>query len=470
MKKLHELPNSIEAEMIIIGMMLSVAEDNDMACQKLLPEDFFEPKHVLIFDALQKMYEAQKSPEIQVLIQEIKDAGQLKQVGGIAYLTECKNCSLHSYSLDEYANIVLEKSMQRELINMHQRAAREVLEGKEEVINHIASIGSEMNKIGKKKSSGDFISSNDIMTGKASDVGDGFLEVLQKRQEIRESSDSTVCLGLPTGINSLDTTLNGLLKSNLIVLAARPGVGKTALAVNFIVEIGVKKKKPVGVFSLEMAPQQLMERMASNFGNIPSQCIAKGDVKDHWVKLTECTKHFMDAPIHFYTSYSMQITSIMIAARKMKELFDIELLVIDYLQLISGSAKFKNSDSRVNEVSEISRNLKLLAMELDIPILCLSQLNRSVESRAGNKPQLSDLRESGSIEQDCDSAIFIHRPSMDNPDDGPGRINLLILKNRHGPTGDVMLAVEPQTGRYSDFSTALEIDRKKQQEEDMYFG
>lgn len=448
MKKYHELPNSVESETILIGMMLSSAGDNDLACQRLRPEDFLEQKNALIFLHLQRLYENNKPAELQILIELLRETEYLPKVGGIQYLLECKEAALIAYDAEEYAEIILDKSIRRDLINLHQRSAKEVVENADSVEKHISVVTSELHNLGKKKSYNEFVTVEQICKGGTDRQPESILELLQSRQEQRKEAGLGNCLGLTTGFPKLDQTLNGLGKKNLVILAARPGVGKTTMAIEFAIEQAIRQNRPVGIFSLEMDPQQILERVCSNVGNIPLEAIHKGYLDDYWTDLTNTVAKIQDAPIHFYTSYNVDISSIMIAAKKLKEVHKIELLIIDYLQLINGSAKYKNSDSRVNEVSDISRKLKLLAMELDIPIVCLSQLNRSVESRSGGRPQLSDLRESGSIEQDADQVIFLHRPSLENKNESPGRITVLVEKNRHGPTAALYVSEELAFARF----------------------
>jgi len=467
MKKYQELPNAVESETILLGMMLSSASDNDLACQRLCPQDFLEEKHVIVFSHLQALYEKNTPGELQILVESLRATGELSRAGGIAYLMTCKEAALIAYDSEEYTNIILDKSIRRDLINLHQRSAREVLENQEPVEIHIASISTELHNLGKKKSFNEFTNVKQVCEGKTEKQPESFLELMQQRQEERKQAGLGNCLGLTTGFPKLDEQINGLGKKNLIIVAARPGVGKTTLAIEFAIEQAIRKNKPVGIFSLEMDPQQIIEKICSNVGKIPLEAIHKGHLDQFWVDLTDTIEKIKDAPIHFYTSHSVDISSIKIAAKKLKEVHKIELLIIDYLQLINGSAKYKNSDSRVNEVSDISRKLKLLAMELDIPIVCLSQLNRSVENRLDSKPKLSDLRESGSIEQDADQVIFLHRPSMTNPNDGAGRISVVVEKNRHGSTGTLFLATELQFSRFKSMDFNEHKPIREEEESDL---
>jgi len=456
--------------MIIIGMMLCMPEDNDLACQKLKIMDFFETKHQIIFSSLLSLYEKGKPSETQLLIQDLKDQNNLTSVGGIEYLSACKDAALSSYEIENYIDIVIEKSMKREFIIAAQKSLFEASNSKENAIYFIESLSQQLSDISKKQFKGEFVLLKEIIQGRKEKDEKSFLEVLQERQE--RALENKGCHGISSGFPTLDETLNGFLPGHLIILAARPGIGKTTLALSFIIEAAIRNKKPVGVFSLEMSPLQLIEKMISNYSEIPLSNISKGAVDDCWVEITETVNEIQDAPIHFYDSFSMNISSIIIAAKRMKEVHGIEMIVIDYLQLISGSAKFKSSDSRVNEVSEISRSLKLLAMELKIPIICLSQLNRNVESRSSQRPMLSDLRESGSIEQDADDIMLLYQPVSKDPTSlhkseyipMTGRINLDIAKNRFGQTREILLTSNYEVGRFMEFDEFLKNERKKTKE------
>jgi len=450
------IPNSPESELIILGMMLSSQTANDYACQRLQAKDFFQPKNKLIFEALQKMYEQEKSAEQQILVQTLKDLGTLEEVTTDYIHTSIKS-SLYSFDYEEYTEVVLDKSLKRQLGIFMANAAQEILKGATSSDEDIAMCQEEIMKISKQKANNKFYSAQDIISGKNSPSGMSLLELVEKKRKDKQDSEGH-CTGLSSGLVELDLKINGLVASNLIVLAARPGVGKTTLALHMAVEVAIRNKLPVGIFSLEMGADQIITKMICNFSGIHQESFYNPDGKVPIEQIRKAIDDIKNAPVYLYDTHSPKITDICIAATRMKELYDIKFLIIDYLQLISGSARFKNSDSRVNEVSEISRSLKILARKLDIPILCLSQLNRAVESRTNHTPMLSDLRESGSIEQDADQVLLINRPDLYDQNASPGKVIVDVAKNRHGATGTVELGLIKQTGYFKDYSLYLNED------------
>ncbi len=446
-------PNSVEAELIVLGSMLTSATHNDFACQHLLPQDFFHSKNKVIFQALQSMYAEEKPAETQLLIQRLRDEGSLASVT-VNYIFECTSFCNNSYQLEEYVNIVLEKSMRRELMNFYNASLKEICDETKGINDMLDDFTKEIDRIKKKKSSHEFYSLQDIVKGDKSPLGIPLMDYLSQKRKDRLEANNASCTGLSTGIKQLDGYLNGLGKSNLVILAARPGVGKTTLALDIAVEIGMRSKLPVGIFSLEMSIPQIVLKLFSNYSQMSYSDFDRGNEIDMNLA-QEKLDEIKNSPIILYESSSSRIGDIMTAARKMKELYDIKFIIIDYLQLIGGSARFKNSDSRVNEVSEISRSLKILARELDIPILCLSQLNRALEGRTDKMPMLSDLRESGSIEQDADQVLMIHRPDLYDQNAVPGKVIINVAKNRHGQTGRVELSVDLKNGNFHEYAESM---------------
>lgn len=444
-------PSSIESEMVILGMMLKSAEHNDLACQRLIAKDFMSSKTALIFTALQEMYTINKKPELPILVQHLKDSGNLVEAGGVPFIVECSDANVCAYDLDEYLDILIKKSMQREVMYLFQNGSYEAAKPLVDLDDLIFKSSVKLNEISRRKSGQSFYSMKQLLTGEAFPSGKGILERMNDLAEQRKSQGDAVCVGLPTGIDQLDKTLNGLLKTSLIVIAARPGVGKTTLAVQIAVDVGCKSKMPVAIFSLEMSAEQVELKILSHFSEIPLTNLMTGEMNGHIENLKKSSDELSRAPIYISYAPSPKVTDICREAKKLKELYDIKLIIIDYLQLISGGARFKNSESRVNEMTEISREIKRLAMELDIPIICLSQLNRSVESRASKRPMLSDLRESGSIEQDCDSAIFISRPDVDEKNKNPGKAILDVLKNRFGECKEVLTTLDLKCGTFKPY-------------------
>jgi len=441
-------PNSIESEMIVLGMMLKSPVYNDLACQRLIAKDFMSPKTALIFSALQEMYTTGKAPELPILAQHLKDSGNLIESGGIPFLVDCSDANVCAYDIEEYLDILIKKSMQRECMYLLQNGSYEVAKADVDIEEVISEISSKLNAISRRQSNQSFFSIKDLLTGKANASGKNIEDRLDELDEQRKSMGDAVCVGLPTGIHDLDKTINGLIKTAMVVIAARPGVGKTSLAVQIAVDVGCRSKMPVGFFSLEMSAEQMEKKMLSNFSGVPLTNLMNGDIGRFRNQLRESVEEMSKAPIYISYAPSPKVLDICREAKKLKDLYDIKLIVIDYLQLVSGGARFKSSDSRVNEISEITKTIKQLAVQLDIPIICLSQLNRGVEGRANRKPVLSDLRDSGSIEQDADVAIFLSRPDMYDKNDRPGFALIDVLKNRYGPLGEIFSSLKLETGLF----------------------
>lgn len=461
MNTFFEMPHSLESETIVLGMMLLLSENNDYACQMLCTDDFYSEAHKKIFYALQKMYENSETPELNILYEKVRDCKELIELGGREYLLNCRNYVSQSYDFEAYTEIVKEKAMEREFMSFFNRQVLDVTKKTRQIDDILVECQDKLYQLQKRKNKNDILSQRDIISGKASKDGLSLLEIMQNRQEARLASGDRGFLGLSCGINELDRQINGLGNGNLIVMAARPGVGKTAFLCHMCVDIAVKNKLPVGIFSLEMSPEQIIERMIANHCNIEQEKLLKGYLDEDFIELSTGMVEIQEAPIYYFDSMNINITSLVIGAKRMKDLYDIKVLFIDYLQLLSGSAKFKNSDSRVNEVSEISRKLKLLSRELNIPIICLSQLNRNVEGRAIKEPMLSDLRDSGSIEQDADIVILLNRPEMYDNSKRPGIITVDVCKNRHGAPAKLDLCMEKQFGRIVSFAEELKEAKRR---------
>jgi len=295
----------------------------------------------------------------------------------------------------------------------------------------------------------------DILSGVSSESGIPYLKELQQRQEdfIEKGPDALKFTGIPTGFIDLDKMINGLAPSNLIILAGRPGMGKTAFALNIAEYVSINYKIPVGIFSLEMSAEQLVHRMICTQSEVESSKIQTGSLSGkEYQDIVGIAKKMSMSPIIIDDQPGLKITDLRARARRMKEVHDIQFLVVDYLQLLSGSSNNYGAENRQVEVSEISRLLKNLARELKVPILCGSQLSRKVEERQGHRPMMSDLRESGSIEQDADIVMFLLRRDYYDPYDKPGLADIIVGKNRHGGVGDVQLAYRKEFAQFVNYA------------------
>lgn len=446
-----KFPNSVEAEMILIGCMLSAQSQNDIACQMLCIEDFYNSAHKVIFGALQEMYVSGKAAEINLLILHLKNSNSLKDIPSIEYLHNCVAAAETSFEVEDYATIVQDKSISRKFITNLTAALADVQKPNIDVVKLISEFQEGLYTLVKNKAAADPISIKEIVLGSQTRGIKPLLQLQKERIQDRLENPDKKCNGISTGIDSLDLAIDGLKPGHLIFLGARPGVGKTTFSLSLVVDVAVLQKIPCVFFSLEMSAEQLALKMVCGYGNIEQRRISQCDptALPEFQKACEVVSA---APLHIIDQANIGVKEIRMTLKKLIDTHQIKFAVIDYLQLLKGSDKFKNSDSRVNEVSEITRGLKILARELNIPILCLAQLNRGIESRADKRPLLSDLRESGSIEQDADEVLMLHRPDMYDPNDQPGKFEVLFRKNRFNPINAISLYFDTSRGNFKDFN------------------
>lgn len=453
-------PNSKESEMMVLGCMLTSINALNIAADKLQDFDFYYTEHKLVFNSLKSAYQNDKPADVHIICEDLKRQGQLDSAGGAAYLTTLAQFAGTSAHIEEYCNIVHSKSVLRRIINTSHIIEKSALEEPENVENVLDEAQKLLYDIGKTANSGEAVILQDIISGAKSESGVHYLKELQERQEkYQERGDEDPGItGLPTHLTDFDKMINGLNNSNLMILAARPAMGKTALAINIAENVCFKNNIPVGVFSLEMSAEQLVHRMICSQAEVESDRIKTGSIDGHdYQRIVETINHIQEYPFVIDDQPGLTITDLRARARRMKETHDIGFLVIDYLQLLSGSSSNKGAENRQQEISEISRNLKNLARELNIPILCLSQLSRKVEERPGHRPMMSDLRESGSIEQDSDLIFFLLRREYYDPMDKPGMAELIIGKNRHGSIGTVNLTFRKEIAQFANY-TPIGVD------------
>lgn len=427
-------PQSIEAEMSVLGTMLISKDALEGVLEILKPEHFYLDSHRLIFETILKIYNLNKNIDIIVLAEELKKINKLDEIGGLSYLTQLtENVSSPAHA-KEYAEIVKEKYILRELIKAATNIIEDAYSQSKNLDTLLDNAQREIFDISQKNLSHNFISPKNL----ASEYMQILLEAKKEGKPI---------LGIPSGFTSLDLLTAGFKKQEFIILAARPSQGKTALALNIAYNAGVRKNIPVIIFSLEMDRYSLIHRMISSAIRYNSTIIRSGRFpKEKWPDITNEINRFSNSNIWIDDTPGLSIMDIRTRARKL--ILDIQskhpeidkfLIIIDYLQLIKGLGRH---ETRQQEVSEISRLLKDMARSLNVPVLALSQLNRKTEERTreGNRPQLSDLRESGSLEQDADIVLLLHREYLYTKDENKRRDAVVIVaKNRQGMTGDVKL-------------------------------
>ena len=435
-------PHDIDAEQATLGsIMLNPSALNEII-DIVQEETFYSEKHRIIFKAMIDLFSKNEPIDLLSLSTSLKNREQLEQIGGRVYLTDLTNSVPASTNVKYYAKIVYRKNLMRKLINAGEHLSNIGFSESDEDVETL------MDEAEKKV----FSITGDPKGANFVSIKQSLRETWDQLEKLHDSKGETG--GVPTGFPALDDLLGGLHKSDLIILAARPSVGKTTLALDIARHAAVKSKIPVGIFSLEMSAQQLTQRMLSAQAHVDAWKLRTGKLtaESDFSKIRDSMDELSKAPIYIDDQAGNSIVKMKSVARRLKSEFGLGLIVIDYLQLMATS---KNYDSMVNQVTEISRSLKGLARELDVPVLALSQLSRAVESRGG-KPRLSDLRDSGSIEQDADVVMFIHREDRAGTrtdSESTGVAEILVEKHRNGPVGKADLYFDEKN------STFLSIDK-----------
>lgn len=401
--KIRVVPHSKDSEMMVLGCMLTSVNSLNVAADMLDESDFYFNEHKEVFRVLQFAYKQDKPADVHLVVEELKRAGRLEAIGGASYIATLAQYAGTSAYTEQYAEIVKAKSILRKMIHAAQSIEKEALADPQDVHGTLDEAQKLFFQISQSANPGSGYLLSDLLSGIRTTAKLPFIQELQERQEAHRNrgSDLPSITGIPSHFLDLDRMINGLNNSNLMILAARPAMGKTAFAINIAANICFENKMPVGIFSLEMTAEQLLHRLICSHAEVESDKITRGTLSGAEFQrivasVGEMQKHTMvidDQP-------GLKITDLRARARRMKESYGIRLLVIDYLQLITGSGNGRTAENRQNEISEISRMLKTLARELDIPVLCLSQLSRKVEDRPGHRPQMSDLRESGCLSGD----------------------------------------------------------------------
>ena len=429
-------PQNEEAEMSTIGCMLLDQEKIGTVFDLVKPEDFYREAHQEIYQAILELYDRSEPVDFLTVGNRLKSRGTLQRVGGMEYLGELVAGVPTPENAKHYAGIVSDKSMLRKIIKACQK-----------IMEDSYTSGEEAELIVEAAENAIFSLMEDRNSAGVVHVKEVIAELYDKLTELYNSKSQHT--GIPTGFYQLDEKTHGLQRSDLILLAARPSMGKTALALNIAHFIAVNVKTPVIVFSLEMARDQLVNRMICADRKIDSNKMRSGKLNDEeWKKVAEATGRLMESPLYIDDTAGITVTDIKAKCRRLKLEKGLGLIVIDYLQLMQGSYRGRN-ENRQQEISDISRALKLMAKELNVPVLALSQLSRAPEQRQDHRPMLSDLRESGAIEQDADIVMFLYRDEVYNKEtENPGEAQLIIAKHRNGETGIINLV---WIGNYTKF-------------------
>lgn len=428
-------PHSIEAEQSVLGSMLLDKEAVAAAAESLRGEDFYNENHKEIFEAMLDIYDRGRPVDLVTVVECLRQRGSLESVGGSIYISDLSMSVPSTANIRYYIRIVEEKAVLRRLIQASGDIIKESYDASEDIDIIIDHAEKKIFEISQKRDSQSIEPLKTIL-----------LETYSKIEEMTKNKGKII--GVPTGFTDFDKRTSGLNPSDFILVAARPSMGKSSFAVNMAQYAAINHNVPVAIFSLEMSKEQLVQRMLSSEANIELQKIRTGDLsEDDWIKLVHAAGPLSKAPIYIDDTPGVSVMEIRSKARRIKLEHGLGLIVIDYLQLMSGRGRAEN---RQQEISEISRSLKALARELNVPVVTLSQLSRAPEARADHRPMLSDLRESGAIEQDADVVIFLYRDEYYNPDSEKKNIaEAIIAKQRNGPTGTVELVWLGQFTRFA---------------------
>jgi len=433
-------PQAIDAEKSVLGAMLLDKDAIIKIIDILIPEDFYEDRHGMIYEAMLSLFEKRRPIDIVTLSEILESADQIKTVGGSAYLADLVNETPSAANIVHYAQICREKAVLRRLIAAAGGITELGYDENAELSETLDKAEQSLFSVSQKFLKNKFVPINSILT-----------EAFDRIDKIHKDKDKGAIRGVPSGFADLDNITAGFQNSDLIILAARPSMGKTSLALNLAENAAIDEKITVGIFSLEMSKDQLIDRLLSSQSGVDSWKLRTGNLSDEdFPKIGYAMGILSEAPIFIDDSAGANVMEIRAKARRLQMEHGLGLIIIDYLQLMEGRSRSGESN-RVQEISEISRSLKGLARELQVPVIALSQLSRAVEHRDNKRPQLSDLRESGSIEQDADVVMFMYRDEYYNPDsESKGITEILIKKHRNGPTGMSELFFNPAQMRFSD--------------------
>ncbi|WP_035395445.1 replicative DNA helicase [Exiguobacterium sp. OS-77] len=430
-------PQSIEAEQAVLGAIMIDADRLISASERLLPQDFYRASHQRIFEAMLVLSDRGEAIDLVTVTAELSTLGILDEIGGLPYLAELAEGVPTAANINYYVNVVDQKSTLRRLIRTAGEIVTDGYERQNEVDVLLNEAERKILEVSQGKGSASFIPISDVLTSAYATI-----------DKLHKQSGETT--GIPTGFQDLDKMTAGFQRNDLIIVAARPSVGKTAFALNISQNVATRADENVAIFSLEMGAEQLVMRMLCAEGNVDAQRLRTGQLEEEdWGKLSLAMSNLSQAGIYIDDTPGIRVNDIRAKCRRLKQEHGLGMIMIDYLQLIQGNGR--SSDNRQQEVSEISRSLKSLARELEVPVIALSQLSRGVESRQDKRPMMSDIRESGAIEQDADIVAFLYRDDYYNKEtEDANTIEIIIAKQRNGPTGTVKLAFRKEFNKFVD--------------------
>ena len=449
--KINELtaqPQALEAELAVLGSMLLTKEAVSMSMQWLTANNFYKAANERIFACMVELFEKGEPVDAISVVDRLKKKKELASVGGAHYISGLAESVPTTANVEHYSKIVLEKHLLRTLIKVSHDVSKDAFEDSQDVDQILDSAESAIFNISEKRLRGGFKHIDPILH-----------HAFEELDKIASKPGSVT--GVPSGLMDLDDMTSGFHPGELIIVAGRPGMGKTALALTMGRNAAILEKTGVGMFSLEMANHQLAMRLLCAEGRVDSHLVRTGKLpKTQWKNLSIAVGSLAEAPIYLDDTPGMSVLEVRAKARRLKAEKDVGLIIVDYLQLMTGP---KGSESRQQEISQISRSLKNLAKEIDLPVIGLSQLSRAVESRTERRPQLSDLRESGAIEQDADVVIFLYRPWVySQEEEDRGKAEIIVSKQRNGPTGIVEATFIDRFARFENMSAFVEMEAESQ--------
>ena len=448
-------PQAIELEEAVLGALMLDNEALSDTIDILKPEYFYKIEHQKIFDSIIVLFNESKPVDILTIIEQLKKSGELENIGGAFYITQLTNNVASSANTEYHARIIVEKFIQRSLIQISSSIIKDSFDETIDVFDLLSNAEQELFSVTEGSLRKSYSKMSELISSAINNI-----------EELKNKEDGLS--GVPSGFSRLDRVTSGWQKSDLVIIAARPGMGKTALALTMCRNIAINHKTPIGIFSLEMSTDQLVNRLISSESEIPSNKLRKGNLEEYeFVQLHEKIKDLAEAPIYIDDTPGLSVFELRAKARRLVKNHGVKIIIVDYLQLMTaGGNKIGN---REQEISTISRSLKGIAKELIIPVIALSQVNRGVESRTSTskRPILADLRESGAIEQDADIVTFIYRPEYykiyewENSDDSRGQAEIIIAKHRNGPLDNIRLKFINTLAKFSDLDYFDGVNEKE---------
>jgi replicative DNA helicase len=440
-------PQNVEAEQSVLGSILIDRDAIVRVAGFLRPEDFYREAHRTVYQATLDLFERREPADFVLLCDELERRGRLEQVGGPAYLTSLINLVPTAVNVEYYGHIVERCAILRRLISAGGQIAGVAYDMQSDAEMAVDKAEQILFTLTQRRRTQEFVPIARVL--------ENYFDQIDYIHQHRGQT-----FGVPTGFKKLDELTGGLQRSDLIILAARPGMGKTSFALNMASHASLKNKITVGIFSLEMSRDQLVQRLICSEAGIDSHRLRTGFIEEgEWGKIAQAIGELSEAPIFIDDTPGISVMELRTKARRLQAEHDLGFIIVDYLQLMQGRTD-RSNDNRVQEVSDISRSLKALARELNVPVLTASQLNRAVEQRPGNRPQLSDLRESGSIEQDADIVMFIYREEVYDRETARRNIaDVIVAKHRNGPLADIELFFSGQQTRFADLEQRYSTQR-----------